>query len=53
MFGLQGMYSSSSEVNEMVEAFADLFERSKVQFTNSYDMSTALNSMQGQSYFLR
>ena len=33
----------------MVEAFADLFERSRVQFTNSYDMSTALNSMQGLS----
>ena len=43
------MYSSSSEVNEMVDAFADLFERSRVQFTSSYDMSTALNSMQGLS----
>ena len=46
MFGLQGMYSSAREVNDMVTAFGDLVARSKVQFTSSYDMSTALHSMQ-------
>jgi hypothetical protein len=46
MFGLQGMYSSAKEVNDMVTAFADLVSRSRVQFTSSYDMSTALHSMQ-------
>ena len=35
-------------VNELVEAFADLYERSDVHFGTPYDASTALYSMQGE-----
>jgi hypothetical protein len=36
-------------VNELVEVFADLYERSDVHFATPYDASTALYSMQGES----
>jgi hypothetical protein len=49
MYGFQGMHSSSKEVNELVDAFADLYERSNVRFISPYDASTALYSMQGLS----
>lgn len=38
-------------VNELVEAFAELYERSDVHFSTPYDASTALYSMQGRSLF--
>ena len=39
---------SQTVVNELVEAFADLYERSDVHFGTPYDASTALYSMQGE-----
>lgn len=39
---------SLTVVNELVEAFADLYERSDVHFGTPYDASTALYSMQGE-----
>jgi hypothetical protein len=47
MIGLQGMHSSALEVRDLVDALADLYGRSGVQFLSSYDASTALYSMQG------
>ena len=36
-------------MNDLVEAFGDLYSRSDVHFTTPYDASTALYSMQGLS----
>jgi hypothetical protein len=47
MIGMQGMHSSASEVRALVDALADLYARSDVQFLSSYDASTVLYSMQG------
>ena len=49
MYGLQGMHSNAKEVVDLIEVFADLYERSNVHFDTPYDASTALYSMQGLS----
>ena len=42
-------YCHNITVNDLVEAFGDLYSRSNVHFTTPYDASTALYSMQGLS----
>lgn len=50
MYGFQSMHSSVSEANELIEKFAELYERSDVHFLSAYDASTVLYSMQGGNY---